>query len=151
MANKMITEEKLYSQSLTNECMAESLQKELREIKSAIPEVMELINLPTLKIYEKYKYTKWSEMPDIIRIYLKNRYNFELYNSTFGLYKGHNKLASINECLGKSFERYNVQNSPFVKRTLADFTQEQLSEMIEQMIVTLNEKKEREAVSCAEK
>ena len=121
----------------------------MREIKSSIPEVLELINLPTLKIYEKYKYTKWSEIPDIIRIYLKKRYNFELYNSTFGLYKGHNKLASINECLGKSFERYNVQNSPFVKRTLADLTQEQLSEMIEEMIVTLNEKKEREAVSCA--
>lgn len=145
----MITEEKLYSKSLANECMVEALQKELREIKSAIPEVMELINLPTLKIYEKYKYTKWSELPDIIRIYLKNRYNFVLYNSTFGLYKGHNKLASINECLGKSFERYNVQNSPIVKRTLADLTQEQLSEMIEEMIVTLNEKKEREAVSCA--
>lgn len=148
----MTTEEKLYSKSLANECMTEALQKELREIKFAIPEVLELINLSTLKIYEKYKYTKWSEMPDIIRIYLKKRYNFELHNSTFtfGLYKGHNKLASINECLGESFERYNVQNSPFVKRTLADLTQEQLSEMIEEMITTLNEKKERESVSCAE-
>lgn len=146
----MTTEEKLYSKSLANECMAEALQKELREIKSAIPEVLELINLPTLKIYEKYKYTKWLEMPDLISSYIRKRYNF-YFMDFCGRRMPNDRFITRNECLGKSFEKYNIQNEPCIKRTIADLTQEQLSEMIEEMIVTLNEKKESEAVSCATK
>lgn len=126
------------------------MQKELRDIKFAIPEALELINLSTLKIYEKHKYTKWSEMSDIIRIYLKKRYDFEFVIITsIGLYKGNKKLAYIDECLGETFERYNMQHAPEIRKFLADLTQEQLSGMIEEMIEILNKKKEREAVSCA--
>lgn len=132
-----------------NENATVALQRKLRDIEFAIPEALELLNLSTLKIYEKYKYTKWSEMPEIVGSYLIERYDFCFVDTIIGFYKGNKKIAFRNECLGKTFERYNMQHAPEIRKTLTDLTQEQLSEMIEVMIETLNKKKEREAVSCA--
>lgn len=133
---------------LEKECVIAALQKEVNEQKIAICTLVDIISASDEELYSRYKYKKWSNINPIVRKYLCNRFNISHYYSSCNIGRPVvvGMVAFEHECIGQTFERYNKKIVS--KKTIADLTQSQLSEMIELMIETLNKKKEEGNAKC---
>lgn len=133
---------------LEKECVIAALQKEVNEQKIAICTLVDIISASDEELYSRYKYKKWSNINPIVRKYLCNRFNISHYYSSCNI--GRPVVVGM-----VAFEQ-NVSDKLlkdttrklYLKKTIADLTQSQLSEMIELMIETLNKKKEEGNAKC---
>lgn len=133
---------------LEKECVIAALQKEVNEQKIAICTLVDIISASDEELYSRYKYRRWSDINPIVGKYLRNRFGISHYYTSCNIGRPVvvGMVAVENECIGQTFEKYNKKIVS--KKTIADLTQSQLSEMIELMIETLNKKKEEENTKC---
>lgn len=135
------------NKEIEKQCVIAALQKEVNEQKAALCVLVEIMSLPNAELYDRYQYHKWSELNPIVRKYLFQRFNISHYRIN-GLGIGHCYRIGVeawsHEHVGQTLTRYGKTTFPISPKNLTDFTQSQLSEMIELMIETLNKKKEEE-------
>ncbi|DAB04768.1 TPA: hypothetical protein CPT89_01165 [Candidatus Gastranaerophilales bacterium HUM_11] len=118
-----------------------ALQKELEKTKAGALALAELSSMSDMEVYKKYQYRRWDKLTELEDQYLKNRYHL------VDVYPALGRVIHDCPCVGQVFERYNLHNQ--IKKSLYDFSQSQLSEMIETMVEVLNKKKETECRNAA--
>ena len=85
------------------------LEKELEDTNSAMQELLELEKMCDTKVFMKYQYKRWDEVPIAIRNYIAKRYGFHIsHNPGLGRYCGKEQLVitSVNPYMGQAFDTY---------------------------------------------
>jgi hypothetical protein len=86
------------------------LEKELKDTNLAVQELLELEKMSDEKIFSKYQYKRWDEVPVIIKNYIEKRYGFYVVSafSGKGRYCGPKLFVSmdIEPYMGQAFDKH---------------------------------------------
>lgn len=97
------------------------MEQEISELKTVVSalqktnqgflEVIECINYSNEELYNKFKYSKWEQLPKALCTYLAKRFGFtfaSVYSFSIG------PKIFMNECVGETYERYNSVAKPLL-------------------------------------
>ncbi len=88
----------------------EILEKELGETNQAIQDIIELEKTEDDRVFKKYYWQKWEELPKAVKRYLASRYGLEIVKNTgIGIYRGFRMLVKTDTepFCGQTFDRIN--------------------------------------------
>lgn len=88
----------------------EILEKELGETNQAIQDIIELEKTEDDRVFKKYYWQKWEELPKAVRRYLASRYGLEIVKNTgIARYMGFKMLVKTDTepFCGQTFDRIN--------------------------------------------
>jgi hypothetical protein len=92
------------------------LEKELKDTNLAVQELLELEKMSDEKIFSKYQYKRWDEVPVIIRNYIAKRYGFYVtHHSGLGIYCGPEQFVAMNiePYMGQAFDKHKLKKEEF--------------------------------------
>ena len=100
--------------------------KFLRNERKLLLEIIKLEKMSDKQLYKEYQYKLWAEIPDTLRVYLKERFsitNITNYGSFHLPICGKN--AFLQECFGQTIERNFAFTADGIAKTPTQFAMEE--------------------------
>ena len=88
----------------------EILEKELKQTNIAIQDIIELEKMEDDRVFKKYYWQRWEDLPKAVKKYLASRYGLEIIKNTgIAIYKGFRMLVKTDKepFCGQVFDRIN--------------------------------------------